>query len=523
MNDDEQLRRRPLADDASLFDRRDRETARLYAQFAVGSVRRHRLLALLVFTSIMGATIGSFFLLPRAYHVEAKALAQPNSALTVHGDGPGAESLTRVAADTVLRQDNLLALMEKTDLLRYMHDHRAPAQRARDALMRLLRGHEESEADRVDTLERLLAEKLTVWTSDSAGNAGGSTVTIAIDWSDAPMACRLVDGAQRGFLDARYAREITALAESIDILRRHTSSLQSDIDVAVGAIEKARAQREPTPTGPEPLLSAAVTARPRPVRRPSATHSATPDPELDQLHAQVQAKLHAIDELEAARARRLGDLQGRLAEARATLTESHPTIADLKHQIALASVESATVTSLRQEAAAARADAAARDAQLRGPESPAIVWTTATAGSGGGASATPPQVPSDVLRLSLDLREDRDPGMVYARGQLRDAMEKYAAMRAQIQTAQIDLETAQAAFKYRYTVVTPARLPKNPTVPNVPLVTLAAFVAALAAGLLMALAADLRRGRVLERWQVERLLDRPILGEITLPDDGPLV
>jgi capsular polysaccharide biosynthesis protein len=101
-------------------------------------------------------------------------------------------------------------------------------------------------------------------------------------------------------------------------------------------------------------------------------------------------------------------------------------------------------------------------------------------------------------------------------------MEKYAAMRAQIQTAQIDLETAQAAFKYRYTVVTPARLPKNPTVPNVPLVTLAALVAAMLSSVLIAVLADLRTGRVLERWQIERMLERPILGEITLPDDVPV-
>jgi hypothetical protein len=128
-------------------------------------------------------------------------------------------------------------------------------------------------------------------------------------------------------------------------------------------------------------------------------------------------------------------------------------------------------------------------------------------------------VPSDVLRLAIDLREDRDPGMVYARGQLRDGMDKYAALRAQIQTAQIDLETAQAAFKYRYTVVTPAHLPKAPTVPNVPLVTMMALIAGMLCGLLLAVIADVRGGRLLERWQIERLLERPVLGEIALPSD----
>jgi capsular polysaccharide biosynthesis protein len=96
-------------------------------------------------------------------------------------------------------------------------------------------------------------------------------------------------------------------------------------------------------------------------------------------------------------------------------------------------------------------------------------------------------------------------------------MDKYAALRTEIETAQIDLETAQAAFKYRYSVVTPAHLPKRPTKPNVPLVVLAALVAALLCGPLLAVLVDVRTGRVLERWQIERLLERPILGEISLP------
>jgi hypothetical protein len=522
MKSDDEPSPETLAVSASLFDQRDRTNARNYAFFVIGSLRRHRLLALAVFASIVGATIGSFFVLPKTYHVEAKALAQPTSALTVRGDGPGAESLTRVAADTVMRQDNLLALIEQTDLLRYGREHRAPAQRARDYIARKLRGHDESDADRLDALVRLLTERLAVWTSDSGSTAGGSTVTIGIDWSDASMACRLVDGAQRAFLDARYAREITALSESIDILRRHTTSLQGDIDAAVGGIEKIRASRDDATASPDPVPESTL-PRPRSVRRSSVARTGASDSDVDQVRAelrtQLQAKLHTIDEMESVRARQQSDLQARLTEARATFTENHPTVMDLKQSLATVSAESPQVTALRREAADLKAEYSARGARARGDE-PAVVWTTAPAGSGGSASGTPPQVPSDVLRLALDLREDRDPAMVYARGQLRDAMERYDAMRAQIQTAQIDLETAQAAFKYRYTVVTPAHLPKSPTVPNVPLVTLAALLAGVLCSLLIAVLADLRTGRVIERWQVERMLERPILGEITLPDDA---
>ena len=513
-NDDDET----LAASASLFDGRDREKVRNYASFLAGSFRRHRVLVTAVFVSIVGATVASFFVLPKTYHVETKALAQPNSALTVRGDGPGADSLTRVAADTVLRHENLLALVQETNLLEYTREHRAPAQLARDAIMDAVHARRDSDAERLDALVSLLEKRLNVWTSDSGTTAGGSTVTIAIDWPDGPMACRLVDAAQRAFFDARYAREITALAESIEILRRHTTSLQEDIDVAVASIQRIGAPAE------EPReVPAATTPTPRPrwlpTRPAAAPRPSGPAPELQQLQSQLDDKGRAIQELEGLRLQRLSELQARLAEARTTYTESHPTITNLKQSIAALTGESPQLVSLRQEVASLKAQYASKSARPSDPPVAAIVWTAAPSALAGSNAGTPPQVPSDVLRLALDLREDRDPGMVYARGQLRDAMDKYAALRTQIQTAQIDLETAEAAFKYRYTVVTPAHLPKAPTVPNVPLVTLTALLAGMLAGLLLAVLADVRKGRLLEPWQIERLLERPILGEITLPED----
>jgi uncharacterized protein involved in exopolysaccharide biosynthesis len=499
------------APDARLFDHRDREKIAHYASFVLGSVRRHRLLVIAVFAAIIGATVGTFFAFPKTYHVEAKALAQPDSALVVRGDGPGAESLTRVAAETVLRRDNLVALVQQTDLLRYTRDHRAPVQRARDAIMKALHRPEDSEADRLDALVELLEKSFGVWTSES-----GSTVTIAIDWSDAPMACRLVDAAQRAFLDTRYAREITALSESIWILKGHTASLKADIDDAVVGIEGMRATRDlPKANVGDPVRS--LWPRVLSIPRPVAPHAAGPNLEAQQLKADIDAKLHAVDELEEFRRHRLSELQAHLAEARTTYTESHPAIVDLKQSISALSVESPQVTSLRHEAASLKAEYDQKGAGATNVPASAVASTPVLTSLSAGAAATPPQLPSDVLRLDFDLREDRDPGMVYARGQLRDAMDKYAALRTQIQTGQIDLETAQAAFKYRYSVVTPAHLPKNPTKPNIPLVLLVALVAATLCGILCAVVSDVRAGRLLEHWQLRQLLDLPILGDIALP------
>jgi uncharacterized protein involved in exopolysaccharide biosynthesis len=492
----------------SLFDRRDRERARNYLSFVAGSVRRHILLVVAVFVSIVGATVASIYAFPKTYHVESKALVQPNAALTVRGDGPGADALTHVAGEIVLGRDNLVALVQQTDLVRYSRDHRAPLQRARDTIVRALRGREDTEAEQLDGEIKLLEKKFAVWTSES-----GSTVTIAIDWTDAPMACRLVDAAQKAFLDARYAREITALAESIGILSSHTASLKADIDDAVGGIERTHrggdvAKSEAAPPMPSPRV--VLPLAPRPV----ALHVSGVDADLQPLRVEIQAKLQAIEGFEEVRRHRLSELQAQLAEARSTFTESHPVVSDLKQSIVGLSVEAPEVTTLRQEALSLKGEYDRKSAAI---DTPASSTGTQPFDNVLARVATPPQLPSDVLRLALDLREDRDPGMVYARGQLRDAMDKYASLRSQIQTAQIDLETAQAAFKYRYSVVTPARLPTSPTQPNVPEVLLAAVIAAIFWSLLFPVLVDIRAGRLLERWQIEHILGRPILGEITLP------
>ena len=102
----------------------------------------------------------------------------------------------------------------------------------------------------------------------------------------------------------------------------------------------------------------------------------------------------------------------------------------------------------------------------------------------------------------------------YARTRLRFAMEKYDNLMERIDNSRIELDTARAAFKYRYSVLRPATLPRIPVKPNVPMVLAAGMFMALALGTVAAALADLGSGRVLERWQVERNLGLEVLGQV---------
>jgi len=484
--------------DEELFDSR---RAKNYLQYIRGSIRRRGGIAVAVFLLVLLVAVAGLVAFPKSYHVESKLLAQRNAGLSVRGDSNGGDAPTRAAAEIVLRHDNLVAMARATDLVDHYAAHLAPAPRLRGALAALVQ-RSGSDSDRLEAVVDLLATHFNVWSNEG-------TVTIAIDWPNAKMAYRLVDYAQQSFLEARHIQEVSSTAESVGILQGHATALRADVDTAVEAVKDLRDNRKTQGPSERPDRSRSKPA----VAISSAPLHPSEASDLARLRVLIEAKQRAGDELDEVRRHRLSELQGRLVEQRTVYTENHPVVIDLKQAIASLTDESPQVASLKEEVIGLRAEAE-RKAQVpigaeSGPPSRAVAVAD--------VRALPLQLPADILSFEMGPAEERDPAMVYARGRLRDAMERYGALRSQIQAGQIDLETAEAAFKYRYAVVTPAQVPKRPTSPNVLLVTLAAILGGLLIGLLVAVLADVHSGRLIERWQVELILDRPILGDVELP------
>jgi len=115
---------------------------------------------------------------------------------------------------------------------------------------------------------------------------------------------------------------------------------------------------------------------------------------------------------------------------------------------------------------------------------------------------------------AFDPREDEDPQIGYLREQVNFALTKYNSFLDRIEGARLELDSARAAFKYRYTVLVPVQKPRGPIKPKPKLVLGASLIAGLALALLSTAFVDLRSRRLLENWQVERALKVPLLGEI---------
>lgn len=428
-----------------------------WAQLLLHAARRRGLVFAGVLFACLGATAVSFFVRTPTYHVEAKVLAQRQQALpsvvrSVYDDLP-----TRSAWELIHRRENLAAIIRQAKLQLEGGDASARGVGLGERLLAWLRRSPRPvEPDSPeDVLVRILDEKLAVTVEEG-------TITIEIYWPDPDEAYQIVLATVQNFLEARHVQEVASIDEVISVMEGRAASLREELEKAVA----------------EARVAAARPARPPHVRQPSE--------ELVRLQSLLEAKERAIQDVEAFRRRRLADLQAQLDQARNTLSDAHPTVISLRKDIAALSVESPQIDILRAEEQKLRQQLSARMAQE-------------------GFQGTPAVVAAPVTTLGANQEEDQ---------RVREARLQYEQMLARINTAQVERGAARAAFKYRYNVIWPPQVPKEPATPNPKKLFLLGGFASLVLAFLAVAAPDLVRGRILERWQVEKGLDLPIVGEI---------
>ncbi|HVP60705.1 MAG TPA: hypothetical protein VMT11_09105 [Myxococcaceae bacterium] len=456
---------------------------KLQSGFVLRSVRRHPRIAATVFLLVLAVAGGVLVILPRTYHVETQLLAQKNSLMPALGN-PGrtvpsdADAPTRAAHETVLRRDNLVSLMKQTDLMNRWEATRPRLLKLKDWAIDTF-GPARTDEERLQSMIDYMEKQLWVQTTDD-------TVSMGIDWPDAEQGYRLVDAAQQNFLEQRHQVEVSAIAETISILEGHAQNLKESIDLAMDDLTRAEAAKSARGRG-----------------TPVAPVSARRDPAIEaqrgqalEMKVMLDSKRQAIRELEDFRRRRLAELQVELAQQRAVYADAHPAVVKLLQSVAALQKDSPQLASLRQD-----------ERQLM-TDYDKLAHLPAPATSAANASVRRP-VAGSPEETNAEL----------ARTRLRFAMAKYDSLLERIDSAKIELDTARAAFKYRYTVIRPPLFPKHPTKPNIPLVVAVGLVFSVLAMFAATALTDVRSRRLIEPWQVERLLELPILG--ALPPKQP--
>jgi len=474
-----------------------------YLAFGKRSILKRKWLVLFIFSSLSALVVAIATVLPRTYHCEARLMAQRSQNLFVRGDDYNNDAL-KGAGDVVLRHENLTAIVKQTNLVKLNAERRPPIIKVRDNAMAAIRGPI-TEKDQIGALVWTLETKLTAAVENSA-------LTIGADWYDPQTSADLVQAALDNFLETRHVAEISTGTEFISILEGHASRLRTEVETIAAQIRtlkddkrKEKLARVKAAGGIE-KPGAAVSSAPRriaPVRRPGE------DEETASLRASLEAKQRAYADLEDGRKRRLSELQSKLSDLLQKYTSAHPQVMDARQNIAALSQESSQASEVKAEIRNLESELKRKMVARDG-----AVGALAVGGSVTRDSAAPVEpLPSDIMSLLEDSEEDLDPAVS---AQFRYAVDKYASIRGQISSARVDLDTAQAAFKYRYNIVVPPEVPTKPTKPKIPLIIGGGIFAALIVALLSALGLELKAGKIVETWQVQQMA-LPLLAELRFP------
>lgn len=474
--------------------------------FVFRGVGRHRLLSALVFLVVLALGLALTVLMPRTWHAESRLLANQNQLIRALGNprtSLPSEDPTRAAREIIFAHDNLVSLIKQTGLLKNWDETRPAIVKFKDRLVRLVAGPL-SDEDKIDALVGTLEKRLRVDTDQQ-------TVTISIDWPDAQMAYLLVDTAQQNFLETRHVTEMTAISEALSILEGHAANVQRTVDEALRELERVREQRrtgaQPRPdpnANPSETGNAVAPSAQPPEPRPNAMPAAT-EQELAQLKFLLNSKKRALADLEDFRSRRVTELTAQLQEQKVQYADQHPIVLDTMQRIEALKQDSPQMTQVKGDI-----ESVIAEYKRKGGKDPDSLVEPARPSSA-------PQRRTQQTQVALSSAELADDPLVeFSRNNLRVAAAKYEELMMRIDGARIEQDTARAAFKYRYSVVRPASVPKKPIKPDATILAIASLMAAFFLALMSGAIRDWSRGMLVEAWQVERSLNLKVLSQVKL-------
>jgi uncharacterized protein involved in exopolysaccharide biosynthesis len=461
----------PDPESADLF---DYALVRRWVLFVLRAPLRHKLLSLGCFGAVVAAGFIALQVLPKRYVVQTSVLAQ-RSAVMGSLSNPfmnrEQDTPTRAARELVLRRENLVSLCRQTDFVNKYLASRAPAVRFRDWLLKALTGAERSPEVLLEGLVDGLEMRL--WVSVSTEG----TVTIGLEWSDPELAYQMVSAAMQSFLEARHASEISIVSDTVTVLEAHAARLQNQMEPMVAQLEEK-----------ERRLRIATAPRRLPVARPRLSR----DEDLVRVESTLAARRRALQDLEEFRQRRLAELQSQLGQQLTLYAAQHPSVVSTRQNIESVSAPSPQIEALRLEVRDLEREISRRGGTVPDP----------------GDTQFRPE-----LEFPLRSLED-DPRVEYDRAEVRLLFRQYSSVIERLDAARVELDTARAAFKHRYSVISPPQMPKHPIRPNGPLVLAAAVVGGIALAFFASTLIDIRSGRVVESWQLERRLGLRVIAEI---------
>lgn len=421
---------------------------------------------------------------PRTYVADSEVLVAKTQAL---GGGPAGwvnpeedKKLAKEYEKQIIQRDNVLAIIRQAQLVERWDEMRQPHRRLLDKLNRKMGKAAPSEEAKLDALVGQLEGRLQV-------EVDSTTVLIRIEWSDPVAARDIVAAAVKNFQEARFSSEVGVLPEQLRILETSVAQAQSEVATTANELQLRQVLKDKDKERVRQLLAPAARAIP-----------ASADPALV---ARLEVVRQERANLEGAKLARIAELTNQLTEMQQTLAPGHPSVVALKATLAATQADSPQLAAVKErekqllaQIDQSRADAAAKSAA-----------NSKVAPPPGALEPAPPPIAEDVSKKSTaDLQAQFDA-----------AQEKFKLAMAKLEEARINMKTAEAAFRHRYTVTHPAEVPAGPKRPVGLLAIVAGFVLTVLASLVSAALADRLSGLFFEPREVRDRLGLPVYATFT--------
>lgn len=418
-------------------------------RFVLRSLRRRWFVAsalLLVFT---GVAVAAAILLPRVYTGEIRILAKKNYTMPALAAPrrtvpPSSEVPAQSASELILQQEALIRVVRGTGLAERWNAHAPMLTKVKASLRERIKGPLSAQ-EMEDALVALLRERLQVRLVQN------EVITIRLRWWNQDDVVVILEEVLQSFLSARMRIDVETIEETEAILTRAAEAQRQTVEQR---LEDFRVSRAHAVGGSTERLA-------------TSRHT---EEEVVAIRDALDARQRHRLALERQRDLRIGDLQLQIAEQSATLGQRHPDHIAARDALSrMMEDDGGVARALAQEEALGRSLEALRASSRERPET---------------------EVAGDFVDAGIN--PDETSAVIHARSLLRMDMDHYQDMVTRLKNVRVELETARAAFPFRYMVTRPPTRPQKPDSPNVLMVVVGGLIAGFVAAVMVAVALEAR-------------------------------
>lgn len=462
---------RPASGAMGMEDDEDRASLGEILKFSLNAAKRRKVLSLVVVMIGAGLTAAAVRLAPRTYQSTGEVLVVTNDDGQAGGWNTENRRQQLEWERQVRSRETIDGIVRDAQLVEKWDDMRQPHRRLLDEINAKMGDKPPTTEQKFGAVENMVENNLKL-TIDQ------STVSIQCEWSDPEASRDIVQAALSRFIDKRYQTEVGTILTRIKPLEDQLEAAR----LVLERIDPSLAPPKEEPTEATPADKLVVVAK---EPSPEAVEAGQ---RLQGARERQQNAAAKLGELEGAKQAKIARLEAEKAEKGATMGAAHPEMVNITLTLQKAREDTSEIISARASKAAADAEVADLAAKA-GVAIPSVRRYS---------PAPPPAKKMDELTTQ----------------RITAARDEYSRKKDALDSDNLKLRVAEAAFKSKYQITRPPDVPMAPKKPVGLMVGLGGALATLLVMLALATLRDRSVGIFFEAKHVRDRLKLPVLGDI---------